>query len=185
MDLTPRGLYHKFTVTRTDGQDKGPNARHVGCHYFPLDLTHDRHARPAILAYAASCRGAKPELARDLEDVAARMAAGNPPLQAIFPDGMNGATPDRDTTDATDYARPVTGALWFMRVPVREFGWPIAVERTGAPGNRQMKPGDLIHQVELTPDLSTRTGRERVRRITGVYPSFVSGWTILGLGEPV
>lgn len=48
------GLYDKFRVTRTDGAD-GPGGSHVGCDYFVLDITHDPHAKAAILAYADSC----------------------------------------------------------------------------------------------------------------------------------
>ena len=57
-----RGLYRndgegegKFIVTRTDGSsDTG--GKHMGCWYFVLDLTHDPHAIPAMIAYADSCR---------------------------------------------------------------------------------------------------------------------------------
>lgn len=53
-DKKQLGIYDKFRVTRTDGAD-GPGGSHVGCDYFVLDLTHDWHAVPAILAYADSC----------------------------------------------------------------------------------------------------------------------------------
>lgn len=60
-----RGLYHKFTIKRTDGQS-APGRKHDGCQYFVLDVTHDVHAIPALLAYAKSCRKEYPLLARDL-----------------------------------------------------------------------------------------------------------------------
>lgn len=59
------GLHDKFIVKRADGSsDVG--GKHFDCDYFVLDLVHDRHARSAILAYAASCRADFPELAIDL-----------------------------------------------------------------------------------------------------------------------
>ena len=48
------GMCGKFNVTRIDGKD-APGEKHHGCDYFVLDLTHDPHAIPAILAYADSC----------------------------------------------------------------------------------------------------------------------------------
>jgi hypothetical protein len=61
-----RGLYNKFTVTRTDGTS-APGGKHDGCEYFVLDLTHDKHAAAAIKAYANSCRAEYPLLAADLD----------------------------------------------------------------------------------------------------------------------
>ncbi len=60
-----RGLYQKYNVTRTDGSSN-PGRKHYGCEYFVLDITHDRHAVPALAAYAASCEGEWPQLASDL-----------------------------------------------------------------------------------------------------------------------
>ena len=60
-----RGLYGKFKVWRTDGKDS-EGEKHDGCDYFVLDLTHDPHARPALLAYADSCEAEYPLLAIDL-----------------------------------------------------------------------------------------------------------------------
>jgi hypothetical protein len=60
-----RGLYNKFTVTRTDGTSR-PGRKHDGCEYFVLDLTHDKHAKAALLAYAKSCRLEYPLLSEDL-----------------------------------------------------------------------------------------------------------------------
>lgn len=64
-----RGLYDKYEVRRTDGSSE-PGCRHDGCRYFVLDLTHDQHAKPALLAYAASCEASFPLLARDLAALA-------------------------------------------------------------------------------------------------------------------
>ena len=59
------GLYNKYHVKRTDGSSRA-GKKHAACEYFVLDLTHDKHARVALLAYAASCRGEYPRLADDL-----------------------------------------------------------------------------------------------------------------------
>lgn len=60
-----RGLYEKFVVRRTDLSDL-PGGKHDGCEYFVLDLTHDKHAEPAIRAYAESCKSEFPQLSSDL-----------------------------------------------------------------------------------------------------------------------
>lgn len=61
-----RGLYKKFQeIRRTDGESAS-GGRHDGCDYFPLDMTHDRHAVPALMAYAESCEEENPNLAGDL-----------------------------------------------------------------------------------------------------------------------
>lgn len=60
-----RGLYNKFNVTRIDGSSD-PGGKHDGCEYFVLDLTHDKHAKAALLAYAKSCRLEYPLLSEDL-----------------------------------------------------------------------------------------------------------------------
>ena len=60
-----RGLYNKYRVERLDGSsDIG--GKHYGCEYFVLDLTHDKHAKAALLAYAESCKTEYPLLAKDL-----------------------------------------------------------------------------------------------------------------------
>jgi hypothetical protein len=50
-----RGLYHKFNIERTDGTS-ALGGKHESCDYFVLDLTHDPHAIPAMLAYAKSAK---------------------------------------------------------------------------------------------------------------------------------
>lgn len=60
-----RGLYNKYKVTRTDGSSR-KGRRHHGCHYFVLDITHDKYAIIAMAAYAAACRDEFPMLAHDL-----------------------------------------------------------------------------------------------------------------------
>ena len=62
-----QGLYHKFNVSRVDGQST-LGQKHFGCSYFVLDLTHDPHARKAILAYIEACKDDHPLLAQDLRD---------------------------------------------------------------------------------------------------------------------
>ncbi len=66
-----RGLYRKFHVHRHDGSSEA-GGKHDGCSYFVLDLEHDRHAMPALRAYAESCREKYPLLARDLDEIVAR-----------------------------------------------------------------------------------------------------------------
>ena len=68
-----KGLYDKFRVERADGANE-PGRKHHGCQYFPLDLTHDLHAVPAILAYAQSCAAENPTLAGELRQKAIRPA---------------------------------------------------------------------------------------------------------------
>jgi hypothetical protein len=60
-----RGLYQKFCVSRNDGRDRDGD-KHNNCRYFVLDMTCDKHALPAIRAYATSCRVTHPLLSRDL-----------------------------------------------------------------------------------------------------------------------
>jgi hypothetical protein len=69
-----RGLYNKYLVYRVDRRDRRVNDKHSGCRYFVLDLTHDPHAKPALLAYAASARAdGYTALADDLEREAAAL----------------------------------------------------------------------------------------------------------------
>lgn len=63
------GLYNKFSVKRTDGTS-APGEKHDGCEYFVLDIDHDPHARPALVAYADSCAAQFPALASDLRRLA-------------------------------------------------------------------------------------------------------------------
>ncbi|MCR4341898.1 MAG: hypothetical protein NUW01_18635 [Gemmatimonadaceae bacterium] len=75
MGDSTRGLYNKFkNIERTDGQS-GPGGKHEHCDYFVLDVTHDKHAGPALLAYAESCKAEYPLLAQDLLKIAASPAA--------------------------------------------------------------------------------------------------------------
>lgn len=60
-----RGLYGKYSVERADGRSCH-GEKHEDCRYFVLDLVHDKHAIPAILAYAKSCEADYPALAKDL-----------------------------------------------------------------------------------------------------------------------
>lgn len=60
-----RGLYNKFRIQRADGSHKF-GGKHHGCQYFVLDLTHDKHAKAALLAYAESCKDEYPFLSHDL-----------------------------------------------------------------------------------------------------------------------
>lgn len=60
-----RGLYNKFHVSRLDGSSVHPG-KHEDCDYFVLDLTHDKFAKAALLAYAEACKSEYPQLAHDL-----------------------------------------------------------------------------------------------------------------------
>lgn len=62
-DDKKRGLYNKYNVARTDGN---PEGKHSACTYFVLDLDHDPHALPALVAYIQSCEKDYPVLAADL-----------------------------------------------------------------------------------------------------------------------
>lgn len=64
-DNKKKGLYGKFIVQRTDGSHC-QGGKHHGCNYYVLDLDHDEHALPAMVAYEKSCREKYPELAKDL-----------------------------------------------------------------------------------------------------------------------
>ncbi|WP_137009579.1 hypothetical protein [Aquitalea aquatilis] len=59
------GLYPKFIVNRTDGRDQPGGDRH-GASYFVLDMTHDKFAPSALLAYANACATDYPQLHQDL-----------------------------------------------------------------------------------------------------------------------
>lgn len=48
-----RGLYNKFRVSRTDGTSR-KGKKHHECRYFVLDVDHDPHMVPAMIAYAQS-----------------------------------------------------------------------------------------------------------------------------------
>ncbi len=62
------GLYQKFQVIRTDGQS-APGEKHEHSEYFVLNLSTDKHAIPAINAYAKSCEFEFPILASDLRTI--------------------------------------------------------------------------------------------------------------------
>lgn len=67
-----RGLYGKFTITRTDGQSEA-GQKHDGCDYFVLDLTHDPFAFEALQRYAQACQFDYPLLAADIGDKLLKM----------------------------------------------------------------------------------------------------------------
>ena len=66
-DIT-RGLYRKFTVTRTDGKS-AKGKKHEHCKYFVLDLTHDEFAHAALHRYAQACWDKFPALAQDIDAI--------------------------------------------------------------------------------------------------------------------
>lgn len=118
-----RGLYRKYEVNRTDGRD-GPGEKHHGCAYFVLDLDHDPHALPALVAYAKSCHTEYPELRRDLiDEIHQRLSVGvyrvnlaedRPPVWAIA----------ADEVEAEKYVGRVIGT---SGVETKN-SWPVAPE---------------------------------------------------------
>lgn len=64
------GLYDKFEISRR-GRDR-PGGNRQGAEYVVLDLTHDRHALPALRSYRDAAAGEYPLLA---EGLAGRIAA--------------------------------------------------------------------------------------------------------------
>lgn len=86
------GLYGKYAIRRNDGTD-APGEKHEKCRYFVLDLNHDPHAKPAILAYAKSCEKTHPVLAQDLREQAQHFGfkGGRGPvtMRCIGPAGMS------------------------------------------------------------------------------------------------
>lgn len=76
-DDKDRGLYCKYSrIERSDGQS-APGGKHHGCQLFVLDLTHDQHAIPAILAYADSCEAdGFTALAADLRAIVRELREG-------------------------------------------------------------------------------------------------------------
>ena len=64
MATDKRPLYRKFHITRDD-----PTGKHANCFYFVLDVDHDKHAIPALEAYAKDCAEERPTLSRDLEAI--------------------------------------------------------------------------------------------------------------------
>lgn len=73
-DKRKAGLFNKFNVARTDGND-APGKKHHQCEYFVLDLTHDPFAWDAIRAYAFACKRFYPALSADLLRKADAIAA--------------------------------------------------------------------------------------------------------------
>jgi hypothetical protein len=69
-------LFDKFHVDRADGTSS-PGAKHDGCQYFVLDLTHDQYAPAALRAYAWACTATHPLLSADLLDLLRNMTEGN------------------------------------------------------------------------------------------------------------
>lgn len=71
-----QGLYRKYIVARVDGKDQKPTDKHFNCNYFVLDVSHDKHAKPALEAYANSVEATHPMLAAELR---ARYELPEPP----------------------------------------------------------------------------------------------------------
>lgn len=77
------GVEPRYHVTRNDGRSVF-GAKHYGCQYFVLDVTHaDDHTRAALKAYADSCRDQFPELAADLDYAASTDAQVDRAMQRV------------------------------------------------------------------------------------------------------
>jgi hypothetical protein len=70
-----RGIYRKYTVTRTDGSSES-GGKHEHCSYFVLDLEHDQFAISALKAYAKACRRQYPELAAHIDSIVSTRPCG-------------------------------------------------------------------------------------------------------------
>lgn len=91
MDDTNVGFYRKFDVKRADGSS-APGRKHEHCSYFVLDLDHDKHAFPAIKAYAKSCREEFPFLSADLRRMAKGLIFAIPVLGGVRGHRMAGSS---------------------------------------------------------------------------------------------
>jgi hypothetical protein len=76
MNMQDQGIFNKFTVTRTDGRHVA-GEKHADCEHFVLDITHDRHALPALIAYADSCKADYPQLSAELRSKAMNALVAN------------------------------------------------------------------------------------------------------------
>jgi hypothetical protein len=63
LDIPQTGLEYRYDVKKVDD----PTGKHEECQYFVLDPKHDKHARAALCAYAASVAKENPVLAGELE----------------------------------------------------------------------------------------------------------------------
>jgi formylglycine-generating enzyme required for sulfatase activity len=76
------GLYPKFQVIRTDGKG-APGGKHEHDEYFVLNLTTDKHAIPALSAYAKACEAEYPLLASDLRTIVRNTYQGKDELVLV------------------------------------------------------------------------------------------------------
>jgi hypothetical protein len=67
MNQKNEGLYNKYYVERNDGRDSIGQDRENAV-YFVLDITYDKYARVALMAYACACQKDYPKLADDISD---------------------------------------------------------------------------------------------------------------------
>lgn len=144
-----RGVYQKFRVERTDGSS-APGAKHDGCEYFVLDLTHDPFAEPALAAYARACTAKYPALARDLWAKLAAVPPSAPAVEVrrIWSDDQ-GETPGRWLyyTDLTPpllgYATPAEALKAHAAAVARPAGGdtvlPAPQEQQAAYGRRKLR----------------------------------------------
>lgn len=79
---TKRGFYQKYQIRRVDGSTK-EGQKHEKCHFFTLDIEHDKFAIPAINAYADACEGTHPQLAKDLRQLLVEHVSASGDASAI------------------------------------------------------------------------------------------------------
>lgn len=65
MNKKKKGLLDQYQVRRRDGSSR-KGKKHSECENFVLDLTHDKFAEAALLAYARTCESEYPKLAKDI-----------------------------------------------------------------------------------------------------------------------
>lgn len=70
-----RGLYQKYEIHRTDGSSE-PGGKHDNCQYFVIDITHDKFAGHALMAYSKACYQELPVLSEELRRIAAGIISG-------------------------------------------------------------------------------------------------------------
>lgn len=145
-----QGLFRKFEVRRTDGSD-APGGKHHGCDHFVLDVTHDPHALPAMIAYANSVKDTHPALAADMrhryrlpevaEPVASIEVRDGVMVRCNLPHGFTG--PLYTTPQAAAPARPLSEEKVARLFDSERMRWA----RSGAPAHESELVTSFAHAV--------------------------------------
>ncbi len=113
LDDRARGLYPRYELKRLDGTP----GKHNKCDFFVLDLTHDKHAAPALLSYAMSAQadGFK-QLADDL------FSKIQPYIKEINEQAATGDVEVlTDIEKSTDAELHVAGMQMFLDMPAGQY----------------------------------------------------------------